>query len=62
MIRGWARGTGTFGAIVLASVLLSNTASAGPHCDIRLAVELTPDVHLNVPLPVSCLPPAHPRG
>ena len=44
MIKGWARGTGTFGAIVLASVLLSNTASAGPNCGIRLAVELTPDV------------------
>ena len=26
------------------AALLSNTASAGPSCDVRLTVELTPDV------------------
>jgi hypothetical protein len=40
------RRTGIFGAVVLASVLVSNTASAEPPgiCDVRLTVELTPDV------------------
>jgi hypothetical protein len=44
MIRAWARGMGTLGAAVLVSAFLSNTASAGPSCDVRLTVELTPDV------------------
>jgi hypothetical protein len=46
MNKGWARGIGIFGAAVLVSVLVSNTASAEvpAPCDVRLTVELTPDV------------------
>jgi hypothetical protein len=38
--------TGAFGAVALASVLVSNTsiAAAPTHCDVRLTVELTPDI------------------
>jgi hypothetical protein len=45
-MSGWPRRTGFFGAVVLVSVLISNTASAGPAdvCNLRLTVELTPDV------------------
>jgi hypothetical protein len=45
-MSGWPRRTGFFGAVVLVSVLASNTASAEPAgaCDLRLTVELTPDV------------------
>jgi hypothetical protein len=47
MTKSWARGLGiSLGAIVLVAVSVSNTASAvGPvPCDIRLTVELTPDI------------------
>ena len=46
MIKRWARGMGIFGTAVLVSVLVSNTASAAvpAACDVRLIVELTPDV------------------
>jgi hypothetical protein len=47
MTRKWARGMGTpLGAIVLVSLFVSNTASATEPvpCDVRLTVELTPDV------------------
>jgi hypothetical protein len=46
MIKGWARGIGSLGAVVLVSVLVSSTASAAApaSCDVRLTVELTPDV------------------
>jgi hypothetical protein len=46
MINGPARGMGIFSAVVLLSVLVSSTASAGAPapCDVRLTVELTPDV------------------
>jgi hypothetical protein len=45
-MSGWPRRIGFFGAVVLVSVLVSNTASAGPAgaCDLRLTVQLTPDV------------------
>jgi hypothetical protein len=40
------RWIGTFGAVALASGLISNTsiAAAPARCDVRLTVELTPDV------------------
>ena len=46
MMKGWPRGTGRVGAVVLVTVLLSNTAfaEAPVPCDVRLTVELTPDV------------------
>jgi hypothetical protein len=46
MMKCWPRGTGIFGTVVLASVLASNTASAADPapCNVRLTVELTPDV------------------
>jgi hypothetical protein len=46
MKKGWARGTGIFGAGMLLSVLVPNAASAAAPvpCDVRLTVELTPDV------------------
>jgi hypothetical protein len=46
MIAGWPRRIGLFGAVVLVSVLISNTAAAAEpgSCDVRLTVELTPDV------------------
>jgi hypothetical protein len=46
MIGGRPRETGIFGAAVLASVLLCNTATAAAPapCDVKLTVELTPDV------------------
>ncbi len=46
MTKGWVRWTGTFGAVALASALVSNTsfAAAPAPCDVRLTVELTPDV------------------
>jgi hypothetical protein len=46
MIEGWRPGIGIFGAMVLASVLVSGTASAAApaHCHAQLTVELTPDV------------------
>jgi hypothetical protein len=45
-MKGWAPGIGIIGAVVLFSVPVARTASAaapGP-CDVRLTVELTPDV------------------
>jgi hypothetical protein len=45
-MKRWAPGIGIIGAVVLLSVLVANTASAaapGP-CDVRLTVQLTPDV------------------
>jgi hypothetical protein len=45
-MKAWAPGIGIFGAVVLLSVLVAKNASAatpGP-CDVRLTVELTPDV------------------
>jgi hypothetical protein len=46
MNKGWTGGTGIFGAVALISVLASNVACATPHepCDVKLTVELTPDV------------------
>jgi len=46
VIRGWAGGIGIFGAAVLLSVFAFNTASAAApvSCDVRLTVELTPDI------------------
>jgi len=46
MMKKYARRTGTFGAVVLAAVLVCNTALAEPSapCDVRLTVELTPDI------------------
>ena len=46
MIEGWARNIGSFGAVMLVSVLVSSIASAAAPapCDVRLTVELTPDV------------------
>ncbi len=44
MIRQWVRGMSAFGAVVLVSGLVWNTASAAVPCDVRLTVELTPDV------------------
>jgi hypothetical protein len=46
MSRQWPRGTALFGAVVLASVLVSNTAhaEAPTPCDVRLTLELMPDV------------------
>jgi len=46
MIKGGAGGIGIFGAAVLVSVLVFNTASAAAPvpCDVRLTVELTPDI------------------
>jgi hypothetical protein len=45
-VKGWPRRTGIFCAVGLVSALISNTASAAPPgvCDVRLTVELTPDV------------------
>jgi hypothetical protein len=45
-MTGQARGIGLFGAVVLLLVLVSKTASAAAPapCDVRLTVELTPDV------------------
>lgn len=45
-MKRWAPGIGIIGAVVLLSVLVAKTASAaapGP-CDVRLTVQLTPDV------------------
>jgi hypothetical protein len=46
MMKRWPRGIGVIGAVVLATVLFSNTAfaEAPVPCDVRLTVELTPDV------------------
>jgi hypothetical protein len=46
MMSASPRRTGIFVGVVLASVLVSNTAFAAPPgvCDVRLTVELTPDV------------------
>ena len=46
MRREYLRRTGTLGAVVLAAVLVSNTAFAAQPapCDVRLTVELTPDI------------------
>jgi hypothetical protein len=46
MIKRWRPALGIFGAVVLASVLVSRTASAATpaSCHARLTVELTPDV------------------
>jgi hypothetical protein len=46
MTRKWARGTAILGGVWLLSVLGSETASAEAPapCDVRLTVELTPDV------------------
>jgi hypothetical protein len=46
MMEGWLRGIDTVGAMVLATVLVYNTAfaEASVPCDVRLTVELTPDV------------------
>jgi len=46
MMNTGPRGTSTIGAMVLATVLASNTAlaAAPAPCDVRLTVELTPDV------------------
>jgi hypothetical protein len=46
MMKRWTRVTGIFGAVLFASVLASNTASAADPapCNVRLTVELTPDV------------------
>jgi hypothetical protein len=46
MIKGWALRTGTFGAVVLISVLASHVAyaAAPAPCNVRLTVELTLDV------------------
>jgi hypothetical protein len=46
MMKGWAHGMAMFGAVVLATVLVSNTAfaAAPAPCNVRLTVELTPDV------------------
>jgi hypothetical protein len=46
MMKGWPRRTATLGAVLLATTLVSNTAFAGPRagCDVRLTVELTPDI------------------
>jgi len=46
MTKGGLRWIGTLGAVALASGLLSNTsiAAAPARCDVRLTVELTPDV------------------
>ncbi len=46
MITGRTLGTGIFGAVVLASLLVPMTASAAvpAPCHVRLTVELTPDV------------------
>jgi hypothetical protein len=45
-MKGWAPGIGIIGAVVLLSALVPETASAeAPRpCDVRLTVELTPDV------------------
>jgi hypothetical protein len=44
--KGWPRRAGIFCAVGLVSALISNTASAAVPgvCDVRLTVELTPDV------------------
>ena len=46
MMKRWTRVTGIFGAVLVASLLASNTASAADPapCNVRLTVELTPDV------------------
>ena len=46
MMKEYLRRTATVGAVVLAAVLVSKTALAGPsaRCDVRLTVELTPDI------------------
>jgi hypothetical protein len=46
MIKRWAGGKGIFGAAVLVSVLVVDTAAAAAPvpCDVRLTVELTPDI------------------
>jgi hypothetical protein len=46
MTKGRLRWTATFGAVALVSGLASNTsiAAAPADCDVRLTIELTPDV------------------
>jgi hypothetical protein len=46
MMNTWPRGMSMIGAVVLATVLVSNTAFGAPpaRCHVRLTVELTPDV------------------
>ena len=47
MTKGGLRWIGTLGAVALASGLVSNTsiaATPAARCDVRLTVELTPDV------------------